>query len=106
VLVMKKGSRLGALVSSAAVGVRRLAPPTAVRARLNAERRETAQLSLLRVESVGFAKGAQPTLRTSAPRKSPARFPGRAQLVSFNFPNTPICRVVSMQFRSPDGALA
>ena len=52
-------------------------------------RRVTHRLSLLRRESVGFAKKLNPPTDKRT-QKSPARFPGRAHFVSFNLPNTPI----------------
>jgi hypothetical protein len=78
------------------------------------ERRARRRLSLLHGRSVGY--GAPERARThptdTRTRKSPARFPGRAQFVSFNFKNKLIRMVESMvgaassRLCSPDGALA
>jgi hypothetical protein len=52
----------------------------------------TRRLNLLQSNSVGFAKerSTHPAVTGGRARKSPARFPARAHLVSFNFLNSPI----------------
>jgi hypothetical protein len=71
---------------------------------------------LLIVDAGSALRGAQACVRRrraalthptdNRARKSPARFPGRAHFVSFNFPNSLISRIVSMvtRYRSPDAA--